>query len=483
MCRFMVYKGSDEILLSKLILDPTHSILNQSFDSRLRLDRRRPHNGDGFGIGYYPDQKLGPEPSSKTASRLIFAHVRATTEGSLSEDNCHPFSHSSLMWMHNGGLGAWKHIKRKLGEHLADKWYLGVHGSTDSEWAFALYLDTLERMGHNPSSPPDTGFGPTVLRSAMLRTINQINSFVADIPSSIIEEENVDTRSLLNFAVTDGHSVVCTRYISSQTDEASSLYYSSGTCWEDKSTKGEYQMNHRHKGADIVLVASEPLTFERESWVTVPTNSTLTIHKQTVMVHPIIDKYYSFDPAHSRSTKCVTEKGLLANEKATFDVTSSTPRIVDSSLRDSIASAINETSSSKATLTSSRAQSLALQSLQPTSIPKRNQSLPHRRGAAPGSMVPHVDLHNSTCSVSGVGVCSKSLQEMPRNLQLGNYSKHDPKDNHNPSSQTKSTGPIKVLSMPSHGGDPVKIAKLFPELGIKDEIFCHENRPFAMSRS
>jgi hypothetical protein len=32
-----LYKGSDEILLSKLILDPTHSILKQSFDSRLRL--------------------------------------------------------------------------------------------------------------------------------------------------------------------------------------------------------------------------------------------------------------------------------------------------------------------------------------------------------------------------------------------------------------------------------------------------------------
>jgi hypothetical protein len=37
MCRFLVYQGNDEILLSKLILDPTHSILKQSFDSRLRL--------------------------------------------------------------------------------------------------------------------------------------------------------------------------------------------------------------------------------------------------------------------------------------------------------------------------------------------------------------------------------------------------------------------------------------------------------------
>lgn len=42
---YQVYKGSDQILLSKLILDPSHSILTQSFDSRLRLDLRRPHNG------------------------------------------------------------------------------------------------------------------------------------------------------------------------------------------------------------------------------------------------------------------------------------------------------------------------------------------------------------------------------------------------------------------------------------------------------
>lgn len=360
-----VYKGSDEILLSKLILDPSHSILTQSFDSRLRLDMRRPHNGsyspsppclficllpltgDGFGIGYYTDPKLGPEPciftsttpawncinlqriASKTASPLIFAHVRATTEGSLSDDNCHPFCHGSLMWMHNGGLGGWKYIKRPLGARLGDKWYLGVKGGTDSEWAFALYLDTLERMGHNPSAPPAEGFGPSILRHAMLKTIKQINDFIAEIPHSVVEGENLDTRSLLNFAVTDGHSIVCTRYVSSQTDEAASLYYSSGTTWEDKSSRGEYQMDRRDKGADIVLVASEPLTFERESWVTVPTNSTLTIHKQTVMVHPIIDNYYSYNPYHCRSSKFVQEKGLVADEKAARAMTmTATPSVL-----------------------------------------------------------------------------------------------------------------------------------------------------------
>ncbi|KAK3901158.1 nucleophile aminohydrolase [Staphylotrichum tortipilum] len=342
MCRFLVYKGSDEILLSKLVLNPAHSILKQSFDSRLRLDTRRgQNNADGFGIGFYTDSKLGAAPclftsttpawncvnlqrlASKTASHLIFAHVRATTEGSLSEDNCHPFCHGSLMWMHNGGLGGWKQIKRRLGERLADKWYLGVVGGTDSEWAFALFLDTLERMGHDPSSQPEDGFGPTVLRKAMLKTIAQINEMIDNIPESVIHAENVDTRSLLNFAVSDGHSVICTRYISSASDEAASLYYSSGTLWETRAPtpdNRDYQMERSDKGADVVLVASEPLSFERENWVNVPTNSILTIHNQTVMVHPIMDQYYDRNPHHRRSTAFVRTKGLSANEKATSRV-------------------------------------------------------------------------------------------------------------------------------------------------------------------
>lgn len=250
----------------------------------LQDTRRGQNNADGFGIGFYTDSKLGAAPclftsttpawscanlqrlASKTASRLIFAHVRATTEGSLSEDNCHPFCHGSLMWMHNGGLGGWKQIKRRLGERLADKWYLGVGGGTDSEWAFALFLDTLERMGHHPSSQPEDGFGPTVLRKAMLETIALINELIDGIPESVVLAENVDTRSLLNFAVSDGHSVICTRYIGSSSDEAASLYYSSGTLWETSApTPGsqDYQMERSDKGADVVLVASEPLTFER----------------------------------------------------------------------------------------------------------------------------------------------------------------------------------------------------------------------------
>ena len=166
--------------------------------------------------------------------------------------------------MHNGNIGGWKHVKRRLADSLSDQWFLGVQGGTDSEWAFALFLDQLEKNGVNPNANPGKdGFGHAVLREAMLQTIKNINKFITEIPLDRLNRgDEDDTRSLLNFAVTDGHSVVCTRYVSSTTDEAASLYFSSGTSWK-QDEDGQYKMERRDKGADIVLVASEPLTFER----------------------------------------------------------------------------------------------------------------------------------------------------------------------------------------------------------------------------
>ena len=167
--------------------------------------------------------------------------------------------------MHNGNIGGWKHIKRSLVNDLGDRWFLGVQGGTDSEWAFALYLDALARMGYDPDSGEFSrnGFGHAVLRRAMFDTIARINKFIADIPEELMRSDPIDTRSLLNFAVADGHSVVCSRYVSSRTDEAASLFFSSGTDWKEYEPPGRYKMERRDKGADIVLVASEPLTFER----------------------------------------------------------------------------------------------------------------------------------------------------------------------------------------------------------------------------
>jgi glutamine amidotransferase len=187
------------------------------------------------------------------------------------------------MFMHNGGIGCWKQIKRRLAMSLDEKWFNVVGGSTDSEWAFATFLDCLDKAGISPDKDvePGVGFGHTVLRKAILKTIERLNGFIKDV----VGEQGVgeeDSRSLLNFAVTDGVSVVCSRYVSSKTDEAASLFFSSGTSWrelnahshdsdarvsvDDEQRERDYVMERRDKGSDIVLVASEPLTFERGMW-------------------------------------------------------------------------------------------------------------------------------------------------------------------------------------------------------------------------
>lgn len=88
----------------------------------------------------------------------------------------------------------------------------------------------------------------------------------------------------MNFCVTDGHTVVATRYVSSKKDEAASLvcvipadqmgkhrsscfdalqYFSSGTTFDEYAPGGHYRMSKCDKRENIIMIASEPLTFEQ----------------------------------------------------------------------------------------------------------------------------------------------------------------------------------------------------------------------------
>ncbi|KAJ7357323.1 N-terminal nucleophile aminohydrolase [Mycena albidolilacea] len=320
MCRFVIYKGTSPVQLSHLLTRPCHSIINQAFDSRLRLDRRRPMNGDGFGVGWYDsvfDEELGPQPciftsvtpawnninltrlAEKIKSPLVFGHVRATTAGSLSLDNCHPFVHGKLMFMHNGGIAEWERIKRILQKDLPDVAFNMVQGNTDSEWAFALFLSKLP-------DPNARTFTPEILRRAMLETIASLNDFA--------EAVGVTEPSLMNFCVTDGDTVVATRYISSDKDEAASLWFSSGTTFSEDAEGGHYRMSKADKRENIIMVASEPLTFERADWMEIKTNTLVVITPRFNLLQiPIVDKFSA--PGHVRGTEFAQEKGFLHPRK------------------------------------------------------------------------------------------------------------------------------------------------------------------------
>lgn len=302
------------MVLSDLLTKPAHSIINQSFDSRLRLDMRNPVNGDGFGVGYYSENRhpcifkaITPAWNNVnlnnlaecTESSLVFAHVRASTQGVLAETNCHPFSYGKIMFMHNGGVSAFNLIKKKLINHLEDKFFLHIQGSTDSECCFALFVDTLYKMGYDPEDL-SVKFSHSILRKALLTTIDLIKTWQCQVTNE---------PSLLNFAATDGESIVVSRYITSKTDEAASLHFSTGSKFFEYQP-GLFKMERLNRSQDVIFVSSEPLTFERGDWLCVPTNTILTItNRNTVLMHPIEDEFY--DGEAQRSSGLAMSKGLI----------------------------------------------------------------------------------------------------------------------------------------------------------------------------
>ena len=155
-------------------------------------------------------------------------------------------------WMHNGGIAEFERIKRRLQSLLPDEIFAVPQGNTDSEWAFALFLSLLPT-----TTKADDTFTPHVLRQAMLDTIETLNSLARDA--------GITEPSLMNFCVTDGETVVATRYISSKTDEAASLYFSSGTTFSEYAPGGHYRMQKLDKRENIIMIASEPLTFEKST--------------------------------------------------------------------------------------------------------------------------------------------------------------------------------------------------------------------------
>jgi glutamine amidotransferase len=273
MCRFVVYKGR-EMFMSDLLTKSEQSLIRQSFKAR---ERKEPLNGDGFGVGWYtPDVDATPcvftsitpawsnrnlhHLAEKIRSGCFFAHVRAATSGLLvSEVNCHPFQYRQFLWMHNGSVGQFDKIKRRLRESLADEVYNFIQGTTDSEHTFAVFLN--EMLGHLEDYSTET------LQEAVLSTIHRLDTWT--------REAGVDRSSYYNFALTDGNSTIVSRYVSNPNDEAATLYISSGERFE--SHEGVYHMVPSRRDPQAIIIASEPLTDTRSDWQPVPKNHLITI--------------------------------------------------------------------------------------------------------------------------------------------------------------------------------------------------------------
>lgn len=276
MCRFLTYAGQP-ILLADLLYRPVNSLIMQSHHAR---EREEPLNGDGFGVGWYVPL-IDPGPcvqrsvtpawsnnnlqnlATKTRASLLFAHVRAASPGmAVTEANVHPFSYDRFMWMHNGFIADFHRIKRKLRAALKDEFYNMIQGTTDSEHAFALFLNSLRT--------PFNETGAEEMRRALVETIALLSKLTVD--------EGITSASFYNFAVTDGQTMVISRYCSAEGIKGASLHFSRGTQFECL-PDGVCDMHSvaREQAAQSVIVSSERLTDDEADWEDVPDNHTITV--------------------------------------------------------------------------------------------------------------------------------------------------------------------------------------------------------------
>lgn len=246
MCRWIAYRGRP-VYIEDVVVKPGHSLIHQSLHA---AEGKTGTNGDGFGVGWYGDRdepglyrEVRPAWSdenlrsicAQVRSHLFFAHVRAATGTATTRANCHPYAHGRWMFMHNGQVGNFGHLRRKIENLIPDEYYLGRSGSTDSE---AIFLAALSRM---PQADP----------------VSAIASVLTDV-KRLMSESHVTEALRFTAALTDGDDVYAFRWACDA--KAPTLYW-------------------RRDGSDDLVIVSEPFDEERGCWNPIPQGSVLVARK------------------------------------------------------------------------------------------------------------------------------------------------------------------------------------------------------------
>ena len=254
MCRWLAYTGSP-VPLDEILYKPEHSLIDQSLHSNLGAVTT---DGDGFGLGWYGEGAIpalyksiepawndqnAKELATQIRSRLLFAHVRASTGTPVQQTNCHPFRHGKWLWMHNGGITDFGTLRRELVLAIDPGLFPLLHGSTDSEVFFYLALT----------------FG---LEGAPRAGVARAIKFVEEVGRS----HGINNSIRLTLAVSDGEAIWVFRHVS--TGAAPSLFYSTKV----QTLREQYPGNPVIKSLsdETRLIVSEPLSELSGTWNKMP---------------------------------------------------------------------------------------------------------------------------------------------------------------------------------------------------------------------
>ena len=290
MCRALLYLG-EPVLLDNFLYQPDSALVRQSYMPKM-LNLL---NLAGFGLRAWDPASNDPEQpysyysqqlpvfdrnlkhlAEKVRTACLLAHVRGVAYHSrveISLQNCHPFHFKDvpLVMAHNGDLTRLAEMKPLLSEKVKPEFLAQIHGTTDSEWVYALILSHLP----NPYGHPTVDELTTAVEKAI------------DIIRDVRKKLGISTSSSLNLFLADGTQLAAVRYCFDfgcySTDDASrlheanlnylSLWYTAGRNYGLHD--GEWQMTGGSENATSILVASEPLTRDTSAWVEVPEYSML----------------------------------------------------------------------------------------------------------------------------------------------------------------------------------------------------------------
>ncbi len=285
MCRALAYLGQP-VLLDHLLYQPDSALVKQAYMPKML----HMLNLAGFGMRAWDPVSADPELpyayysqslpvfdrnlkglAEKIRAACVLAHVRGvaySTRVEISLQNVHPFHFTGvpLVLAHNGDLARFAEMKPCLARHVRPEFAAQVHGTTDSEWVYALLVSRLPDPYRRPSGEE--------LAHAVSDTLGILRDIRAEL--------GIATSSSLNLFVADGSQLLAVRYCfdfgcyatadAERLHEANlsylSLWYTAGRDYGLHD--GEWKMIGGSGEADSILVASEPLTRDTAAWVEVP---------------------------------------------------------------------------------------------------------------------------------------------------------------------------------------------------------------------
>jgi predicted glutamine amidotransferase len=285
MCRALLYLGQP-VLLDNLLFQPDSALIRQSTMPRMLhmlnlagfgLRAWDPASNDPARAFSYYSQSLPvfdrnlQNLAQKIRPSCVLGHVRGvaySTRVEISLQNVHPFHFREvpLVLAHNGDLADFARMKPLLAAHIRPEFLAQIHGTTDSEWIYALFVSRYAKSLE------------TLEEDALFAAIQDTLGILREARARL----GIALSSSVNLFVANGSQLAAVRYCfdfgcyrtedPAKVHEANlnflSLWYTLGRDYALHD--GEWKMTGGAENADSIIVASEPLTRDTAAWVELP---------------------------------------------------------------------------------------------------------------------------------------------------------------------------------------------------------------------